>query len=438
MCMISVHFDQVVGPVKPMHAVNNGPAHALSNVAINNHEAWRDAGIPYARNHDASLYPGYGLEHVVDISAVFPDFSADVNDPASYDFVLTDEYTEAMLDNGTKPFYRLGTKIEHWTKKYGTLPPADFRKWAEICAHIIAHYNEGWADGHRWNIEYWEIWNEPDLGPKTWGGTPEQFYDLFEITAKHLKERFPQLKIGGPALARDTEWSDAFLQEMQRRRVPMDFFSWHIYCADPAKLTARQEVLRQQLTKYGYGNAETICNEWNYTKDRKNLFVYNLEVVFSAKGAAFCTACMLTGQQSTLDMMMYYDARPGTILNGMFDFYTLGVLKGYYPFKMFNTLYRMGSSCSARADDKDIYVSAAKDAAGNSSILLCYYTDDDTVTETKTVRLDLTGGADSYDMYLLDADTDAACTGVFTGGCITLAPNTVVLLKSTGTDKGEV
>ena len=61
MCMISVHFDQVVGPVKPMHAVNNGPAHALSNVAINNHEAWRDAGIPYARNHDASLYPGYGF-----------------------------------------------------------------------------------------------------------------------------------------------------------------------------------------------------------------------------------------------------------------------------------------------------------------------------------------------------------------------------------------
>jgi len=66
------------------------------------------------------------LEHVVDISAVFPDFNADVNDPASYDFVLTDEYTKAMLDNGTKPFYRLGSKIEHWSKKYGTLPPADF------------------------------------------------------------------------------------------------------------------------------------------------------------------------------------------------------------------------------------------------------------------------------------------------------------------------
>lgn len=108
-----------MGPVKPMHAVNNGPAHALSNRSINNHEAWREAGIPYARNHDASLYPGYGLEHVVDISAVFPDFNADVNDPASYDFVLTDEYesdagqrNEALLPSG-KQDRALEQKVRH-------------------------------------------------------------------------------------------------------------------------------------------------------------------------------------------------------------------------------------------------------------------------------------------------------------------------------------
>lgn len=438
MCIVSINFDQVMGPVKPMHAVNNGPAHALSNRSINNHEAWREAGIPYARNHDASLYPGYGLEHVVDISAVFPDFNADVNDPASYDFVLTDEYTKAMLDNGTKPFYRLGSKIEHWSKKYGTLPPADFGKWADICAHIIAHYNEGWAEGHQWNIEYWEIWNEPDLkDDKTWGGTPEQFYDLFEITAKQLKKRFPHLKIGGPALAHNTEWSEAFLREMQCRRVPLDFFSWHIYCAEPARLTARQNVIREQLIKCGYEHTETICTEWNYTNARKNLFLYNLEVVFSMKGAAFCAACMLAGQQSTVDMMMYYDARPGTILNGMFDFYTLGTLKGYYPFKMFNTLYRLGISCGAVSDDEDIYVAAAKDSLGNQAILLCHYTDDDTVTEAKSVKLELNGATDSYDVCVLDADSDADCAGVFTGGSIAIAPNTVVLLKARKTNQGE-
>ena len=52
------------------------------------------------------------------------------------------------------------------------LPPKDFRKWAQICEHIIRHYNEGWADGHKWDIRYWEIWNEADLDSKTWNTSP--------------------------------------------------------------------------------------------------------------------------------------------------------------------------------------------------------------------------------------------------------------------------
>ena len=174
-----------------------------------------------------------------------------------------------------------------------------------------------------------------------------------------------------------------------------------------------------------------ICNEWNYTRrDRKNQFVYNVEVVFSIKGAAFSAACMLAGQHSSLDMMMYYDARPGTILNGMFDFYTFRVMKGYYPFKMFNELYRLGNSCSVSTEDKDIYAAAAKDEAGNQAIMLCYYTDDDTAAQKKTLQLDVTGGARCYEMYLLDGNTDAELVGTLETGAITLAPNTVVLLKS--------
>ena len=68
-----------------------------------------------------------------------------------------------MQKAGTKPFYRLGQSIEHQTKKYGIYPPKDFKKWAKICEHIIRHYNEGWANGYRMGIEYWEIWNEADL-----------------------------------------------------------------------------------------------------------------------------------------------------------------------------------------------------------------------------------------------------------------------------------
>ena len=61
------------------------------------------------------------------------------------------------LDAGTETFFRLGQTIEHQIKKHGTLPPSDFGKWAQICEHIIMHYNEGWADGYNLGIKYWEI-----------------------------------------------------------------------------------------------------------------------------------------------------------------------------------------------------------------------------------------------------------------------------------------
>ena len=200
MATVSVNFEKRTGAVKPMHAVNNGPVYKFAaDQRITNIDAFIDAGIPYARNHDASFYATYGGEHTVDVRAIFPNFDADPTDPASYDFACTDEYLKVVDYAGIKTFYRLGNRIEHEVKKYGTLPPADFKKWAVICEHIIRHYTEGWADGFHYDIQYWEIWNEPDLDPddspnkRCWGGTKAQFFELYHITATHLKACFPHL-----------------------------------------------------------------------------------------------------------------------------------------------------------------------------------------------------------------------------------------------------
>ena len=81
MADIRIRFDETVGKIKPMHAVNNGVAKGR----MNNFETYRAAGFPYMRNHDASYCEEYGSEHTVDITAIFPDFDADPYDPASYD-----------------------------------------------------------------------------------------------------------------------------------------------------------------------------------------------------------------------------------------------------------------------------------------------------------------------------------------------------------------
>lgn len=412
MSKVTVNFAEKRGKMKPMHAVNNGPVHTIGSDSKNtNLEAFREAGIPYARTHDAAFYAGYGGEHTVDITAVFPNFDADPYDEASYDFACTDHYLRVIEMAGTETFYRLGQKIEHYVKKFGTVPPKDFHKWAVICEHIIRHYNYGWANGFHMNIQYWEIWNEPDLDPddatnkRTWGGTTEQFFDLYTITAKHLKACFPELKIGGPALAHNDAWAKRFLNEVD---APLDFFSWHRYDHNPRALGGRIDLIRKLLDESGHTETESILNEWNYVKGWKgDDYLYTMRAQRQLKGAAYVAATMCVSQEKALDMLMYYDARPCT-WNGMFNYFVIcDKLKGYYPFYAFNVLYRLKNEVATVSDDEDLYVCAAEND-GEGAVMVTYYSDDDT-KEEKTVEIDFSGMANDgaqVEFYLLDEEHD--------------------------------
>ena len=400
MAIISVDFAKEVGKVKPMHATNNGPVVKTSDVKngtthpVNcNLYEFKAAGIPYARTHDSSYYHRYGIEHTVDVSAIFPNFDADPYHPDSYEFDCTDEYLKGCELAETEVFYRLGQRIEHTVKKFHIDPPKDYKKWAVICEHIIRHYTEGWANGYRMKITYWEIWNEPDLWwntsqtRTTWTGTPKQFFDFYHEVATHLKGCFPHLKIGGPALALDVEWAEDFLAQLS---APLDFFSWHVYAHDVEKMVEKEIVFRNLLDKYGFTNTESILNEWNYVLEWEgDNFVYSHEQRRKEKGAAFTLAAMCASQYAPVDMLMYYDARPDEFWNGMFDMMAVGrVLKGYYPFPMFNTLYRLGR-CVEVSADANAYLCAAK-SDNEGAIVMTHFNDDDS-TLPQSFALDVNG-----------------------------------------------
>lgn len=433
--MNKLNFDlsKKYGGFKPMNAVNNGPVYKrhVNDQKRTNIDEYTALNIPYARNHDAAFDANYGGEHSVDISAIFPNFDADPYLPESYDFACTDEYVQIIMLAGTRVFYRLGQKIEHYVRKFGTIPPKDFNKWAVICEHIIRHYNEGWADGFDFGIEYWEIWNEPDLdddnstNKRTWGGTKVQFFDLYEITTKHLKKCFPNLKIGGPALAYNEEWAEEFLQEMQRRNAPIDFFSWHIYCTEPVYMVEKADRIKKLLIKYGYENAESILNEWNYVKGWEDEFIYTIESIIGMKGAAFTMACMSEAQKNSIDMLMYYDARP-CVFNGLFDFYTLRPLKGYYPFLWFSELVGLEE---VRSEDKadNIYTLCGVNDNNKVKAIVTYYSDEDDMM-TKTVSLDF-GKTSEYEIYVLNEDKTNELMGVSDALTFEMKPNSCVLIK---------
>ena len=381
MTNVTIDFSRKTGAIKPMHSVNNGPAGSRVR-KTSNFDLYRAAGIPYARNHDASFFSGYGGEHTVDVHRIFKRFEADENDPASYLFESTDDYVKNTLETGTKIYYRLGASIEHG-QKYGTYPPADFAKWARICEHIIRHYNEGWANGFEYGIEYWEIWNEPDCrnadgSNPCWQGTDEQFVEFFTTVIRYLKERFPNLKFGGPTFcsAFNDSFNDLIFSEMQRQGLPLDFFSFHGYARDPHFYAESAIKAKAVMEKYGYPDAEIILNEWNYIKGWLGEdWTYSLRMEKGLKGASFIAASMICAQNSPMTHFMYYDARPCG-MNGMFNTDTLAPLKGYYPFPMFNTLYRLGRQVACETDNADVYALAACNR-GKAAALITYYTDND-------------------------------------------------------------
>ncbi|MBE6966460.1 MAG: hypothetical protein E7441_10575 [Ruminococcaceae bacterium] len=437
MSNITIDFSKKVGKIKPMHAVNNGPTRPSKLFPENsNFDAYKAANIPYARNHDAAFCSNYGGEHTVDINAIFWDFEKDPYDPASYDFACTDEYIERTLSAGTKIYYRLGNKIDHRIKKYDSRVPSDFKKWAVICEHIIMHYNEGWADGFHHNIEHWEIWNEPDLGDQCWLGTPEEFMELFKTAAVHLKTRFPHLKIGGPAMTGEGvfEWLDDFLPYMKKNNVPIDFYSWHAYRSDPHGFDPFIMRARELLDKHGYTETEQYMNEWNYISDWGKGYKDSINTIAGMKGAAFTAATMAFCQNRPIDMLMYYDARPGTTFNGLFSSYKSdNKLKGYYPFPMFDKLYKIGTQIEAETDDYDIYPVAASD--GDKTAVMITYFSDKNDAEAKSICIELNNcSGNELDMILLDGEHDAEKikTVDISAGKLQLSiePNTVIMLES--------
>lgn len=411
MTTIHIDFNKQNGKIKPMNAVNNGPTAPGVRNSYSNFYTYKEARIPYARNHDASFFSGYGGEHTVDVHRIFKNFDADVNDPASYIFEPTDQYVKTTFDAGTKVFYRLGASIEHGYK-YGTRVPKDYLKWAQICEHIIRHYTEGWDNGFQYDMEYWEIWNEPechnaDGSNPCWQGTDQEFIDFFAVAVKYLKECFPDKKIGGPALA--SIWSpirEDVLDRVAADKLPIDFLSYHWYGCDLKNLVETIKFGKEALAKRGLDHVETILNEWNYIKGwQGDTWKYSLQTERSLKGASFITGAMCIGQGLPLDMLMYYDARPCG-MNGMFEHETYRCLKGYYSISAFSDLAALGTYVDCGYSNDHVYYTAATDNA--ESALLYTYFDDEEKESEKAVSFDINALSDNTtaEIYVIDANND--------------------------------
>lgn len=334
-----------------------------------------DLHLPIVRTHDTILMDD-GVK-TVDIHMIFANFRADENSPDNYWFKQTDEYLGRAIKEGSKILFRLGESIEHGLVKYFVHPPEDFAKWARICSHIIDHYNNGWADGFHWNIEYWEIWNEPDVRPGCWTGTDEQFFDLYITAAKYLKEKHPGIKVGGAAFAGHRSLYEPFLATVAKVGAPLDFFSIHCY-TDNCNWLAREmpRQIRELVDKYGFKKSELVLDEWHYfpcswnglendQPYRKKAY----EQLASVEAGAFAAAVMIGWQDSPLDIGCYYTTGPDAVGWGLIERSKRELTDSYWCFKAYCDLMRYPDRVKATAQEP-LHALAGRDANGRVGVLV--------------------------------------------------------------------
>ncbi len=375
---IKVDPSRPVGAVKPVNGVGQPPILGLSRYPMFRY--LKEAGVPFSRLHDVGGMFGRGI--FVDIPNIFRDFTADENDPASYDFAFTDLLVNALVENGVEPLFRLGVTLENYAaiRHYRTDPPSDFAKWARICEHVVRHYTEGWAEGYRHKITRWEIWNEPDNWEEpekneSWHGTFNDYCRLYEVASKHLKAAFPDLQIGGYAscgAAYLTGWDvprakyhldclHRFLRHVRERECPLDFFSWHSYTA-VSNTMVQARYIRETLNAAGFGDIPTCLDEW--------LPEPSHDKVGTAAQAAEIAAGLLAMQNGPVDSAAIYDARCSIgKYSVLFNPLTYGPHKAYYAFMAFNGLRRLGTAIAVSGAE-GLYAAAATGADGAVSVMV--------------------------------------------------------------------
>ena len=381
--VVSVDFSSAGKKIKPVHGVGQPPFLGRNYKLF---ACLRDAHIPYSRLHDVGgAVTGQGI--YVDIPNLFKDFDADPENPDSYSFAFTDDLLRALVTNGVAPYFRLGVSIENYVVELGPrkiFPPKDNLKWAKICEGVVRHYTEGWANGFKWKIDYWEIWNEPDgeEPPESnamWRGTFRQYLDLYGTAQKHLKAKFPHLNFGAygscgfeslcskwkpERSAHHMRCFNEFLDYIRENDCPPDFFSFHCY-GPWWKIEKQANHARRELDKAGLKNVPIHLTEW-----------LSAHGVGTVKQAALIADTIARLQDSVVDLATIYDARCSSgMYSPLFDPVKWAPRKAYYAFRAFGDLYALGTEVPVACSNKEIAALAAVGQGGDAAMMVVNPTD---------------------------------------------------------------
>ncbi len=371
---VKVDLSMPIGQIKPMHGMCNGPISYGADIS----SLFREIGVPYVRFDETDTAIS---SYAVDISRIFRDPAADPGDPESYDFSYTDKYVRAAYNSGAEVIFRLGESFDRMHSGKIAASFSDINILVEVCANIVRHYNDYFANGYAYGIKYFEIWNHAD----TYSNDSERAFEIYRRVASALKLMDRELKVGGMCFQGMSAAIREFIKYCRKTRSPLDFLTISSFNSHPRMLSDSISELLPLLHNLGFSETEIIVGAWSYI-DSEALGKLTLERVMSGtdtdcaeakkklfdsqgsvKGAAYALAFMISlGRLREVAKACFYDAEPNIspwcAISDRFG----NPQKPFYAFKAYGEIFRAGNEIYTVCEempgyaDSGIYAIAAQ------------------------------------------------------------------------------
>jgi xylan 1,4-beta-xylosidase len=241
-----------------------------------------------------------------------------VDDRPQLDFSGVDRVYDTILELGMRPVVELSfmprdlaRDPEQTVFTYRAIisPPREWDRWAwlvrELTAHLVDRYGRAEVRDNWW----FEVWNEANLSV-FWAGTPDEYWRLYDVSARAVKDVDPGIRVGGPASA-----AVGWIDDQLARDTPVDFVSTHMYGSPPLDLRPLA------------GDLPLLWTEWGVTATHHS----------GVNDTVFAAAFLLRGMRSASRRMHalapwvasdHFEelGRPPRLLHGGFGLLTVGNL----------------------------------------------------------------------------------------------------------------
>ena len=165
--VLTVSAAVPVGAVNRLGGVQGGPKPSNAGDADLT-AAYQTAGVTAVRLAQGDGFAGCDgtMGPRLTLGSIFPDRTADAGDPASYEFDDADAFLTAVVASGAEPIFQasfdVGCEGDAVTAgEESGAAPKDLVLWGSVVEHCLAHFNDGWANGHAFGVERVEMAAEP-------------------------------------------------------------------------------------------------------------------------------------------------------------------------------------------------------------------------------------------------------------------------------------